>query len=204
MEAKILIPLIGVVVGWILSEASTVIRIHREERRTINRTITSLLELRNEIRRAHFLLKGGRELHEDNFTEAERKRLMETHLRPLDSNIHSKVVEELSGISPILAVKLRHMLDSQKAFLESELTSIEQTPDLYNLMLETFDLLYVKGSEKLRGIVIALALKQGVFTFIRIVWYFWRESSEQESWGGVAKSLVKKFNPENEKPNNTN
>ncbi len=195
MDAKDLIPLLGVAVGWLLSEASTHARLSRENRKTVNRTIATLLEMRRETKRAYFLLEGGRDYYKESFSEAHRKRLMELHLQPLSLEKHLKVAEELASINPILSINLNGLLVSQKAFMNQNLESIESAPELYEFMLSLFKIMYEKSSEKLKEMVLRLAFQQGPITWIRYAFFFQFQEMEMENWGEHAEKIAKDFIP---------
>jgi len=195
MDAKDLIPLLGVAVGWLLSEASTHARLSRENRKTINRTIATLLEMRRETKRAYFLLEGGRDYYKESFSEAHRKQLMELHLQPLSLEKHLKVAEDLASINPILSINLNGLLVSQKAFMNQNLESIESAPELYEFMLSLFKIMYEKSSEKLKEMVLRLALQQGPITWIRYAFFFQFQEMEMENWGEHAEKIAKDFIP---------
>ncbi|MGI2224115.1 hypothetical protein [Shewanella frigidimarina] len=195
MDIKDLIPLIGVAVGWMLSEASTHTRISRENRKTINKAITTLLQMRIEIKRAKFLLQGGQNYYKENFSETHRKHLMELHLQPLALEPHLKVAEELAGVNPLLSVKLHGLLVSQKAFMSQNLKAIEATPELYEFMLSLFNDLYEKSTEKLKEMILRLALQQSLFTWARYSFFFRFQETEMENWGEHADKIAKDFIP---------
>lgn len=195
MDTNDIIPLVGVAVGWLLSEASVYARISRENRKTINRTISTLLQMRREINMANFLLQGGQEYYKESFSEAHRKRLMESHLQPLALEQHLNVTEELAGINPIQAVKLYSLLVSQKSFMSQNLKSLEAAPELYDFMLSLFAVMYDKSSEKLKGMILRLALQQGLITWFRYAFFFRFQESEMENWGEHADRIAKNFLP---------
>lgn len=195
MDTKDLIPLIGVAVGWMLSEASTHARISRENRKTINKTITTLLQMRRETKRANFLLQGGQEYYKENFSEAHRKHLMELHLQPLALEQHLKVAEELAGVNPLLSVKLHGLLVSQKAFMSQNLKAMEAAPELYEFMLSLFTVMYEKSAEKLKKMILRLALQQGPITWAKYVFFFRFQETEMEDWGEQADKIAKDFIP---------
>lgn len=198
MDAKDIIPLVGVVIGWLLSEASTHARLSRENRKTINKTITTLLQMRRETNRANFLLQGGQEYYKETFSETHRKHLMELHLQPLALEQHLKVAEELAGVNPILSVKLHSLLVSQKAFMSQNLKSLEAAPELYDFMLNLFTVLYEKSAEKLKEMILRLALQQGLITWARYAFFFRLQESEMENWGEHAEKIAKDFIPKEE------
>jgi hypothetical protein len=198
MGATDIIPLVGVVIGWLLSEASTHARLSRENRKTINKTIATLLHMRRETNRANFLLQGGQKYYKKTFSEAHRKHLMELHLQPLALEQHLKVAEELSGVNPILSVKLHSLLVSQKAFMSQNLKSLEAAPELYEFMLSLFTVLYEKSAEKLKEMILCLALQQGLISWARYAFFFRFQELEMENWGEHAEKIAKDFIPKEE------
>jgi hypothetical protein len=198
MDAKDLIPVLGVAIGWFLSEASNYARLARENRNTVNKTITTLLEMRTVTNRANFLLEGGRDYYKESFSEAHRKRLMELHLQPLALDNHLKAVEELSAVNPILAVKLKDLLVSQNEFMKQNLTSIEAAPKLYEFMLSLFSVTYEKSSQKLKEMILRLALQQGVVTWAKYSFFFRFQEKKMENWGEHAGKIINDFIPDDE------
>lgn len=198
MDARDLVPLLGVVIGWLLSEISTFSRLSRENRKTTNKTITTLLEMRRETMRANFLLQGGKSYYSDGFSEAHRKRLMELHLQPLALEHHLKVTEELSEVSPLLSVQLHDMLVSQKAFMNQNLKSLEAAPEVYEFMLSLFEVIYENSAKKLKEMVMRLALQQGPVTWARYAFFFRFQEKEMENWGDHAGRIAKDFIPMDE------
>ncbi len=184
--------------GWLLSEASTHFSHSRENRKTINKTITALLEMRGETKRANCLLQGGRDYYKESFSEAHRKHLMELHLRPLALEKHLKVSEELAAVNPILSIKLNDILVSQKAFMSQNLKYIESAPELYEFMLSLFNVLYEKCAERLKEMILRLALQQGPVTWARYAFFFRFQETEMEKWAEHAENIAKDFIPTDE------
>ncbi len=199
MEIKDVIPLVGVFVGWLLSTISTNAARSIENRKIINRTITTLMHMLRETKRAHSLLKGGRDYYKDDFTESERIRTMELHLQPISLEHHIKVAEELAGCNPILSVQLHDILISQKAFMNQNLKSVEAAPELYEYMLTLFDSVYEVSSVKLEKMILRLALQKGIVSWLRYQFFFRFQEKDMPNWGVMAGNIAKGFFPNEDK-----
>lgn len=124
---SVLIPflaILGVIVGWLLKEASETLRVQREERAALGRIVADLLEIRH-----NFLgVKAVRRiLHELGMPpqmgmqlEMYLKGLMKTllpHLQNLPVN-YNKAVDVIAERNPVLAFRLRHQ-DGSSAFIDT-------------------------------------------------------------------------------------
>lgn len=109
LNLTVLLSLLGVVVGWVLNEASSVLRTRRDQKKTYGRALLRLLQLREifdgeigRIQLAKELRRNGR------FNEHPRKMLIEEREKDLAdfSDGNDEALSEVSTADPVLSYEL--------------------------------------------------------------------------------------------------
>jgi hypothetical protein len=113
VNITVLLSLVGVVIGWMLNEASSLLRERREQKKTYGRALLRLMQLREmfdvEIRRTEL----AKELRErGKFTEGSRKLLAQERQKDLVEFLEgsNEPLSEVSTADPVLSYELnRHI-----------------------------------------------------------------------------------------------
>jgi hypothetical protein len=194
MELKALIPLLGVLVGWFLSEASVLMRSTREERTITNRVVAALLFLRHRSQRASFLIIGAQKFHGDGFSEKVRQHYLDTHMRPVTKDQYKELIADLSGVSPLLAIDVQEIVYSHIALFVQKMENLEKlSPEFWEANVEVFNEAYTASAKGLEKAILSLAWKLGVSDYVKYKWHFLWEDRKPKDWGdqaSPAKSII--------------
>jgi len=118
---QIIAPLVGVVLGSVLSGIGTIFRTRAEQKSLVARALSDLLEIRHHVMGVELVL---REVKNRVLVTEEEAQLFREHMNtlvPLDADIHRRYDEAISllaGLDPILAFNMRSK-NKVPLFLES-------------------------------------------------------------------------------------
>ena len=144
---KLILPLLGVLVGALISGIANVLKARAERKKNIAIALSDLLEVRHHMVGVDVVLAETRRLF--NFSAELSMHLQDVieKLAPIDVKVHERydaAVTLLAGIDPLLAFKLRsknslpQVLDSLKGIAESNgisLSAISQISDFVRTSL---------------------------------------------------------------------
>lgn len=160
------LPLIGVIIGSLLTGIGAYLRSRIERKRTIALALTDLLEVRHHITGIDVVLK---EIRRRFNVPAEASFILQTFIEqmfPVDADVHKRydsAVSILAGIDPLLAFNLR-----SKNTLPALLSSIRGAAETAGLSMDGIDqvesTLRLSLAPRLDDAVIELAGKHSFVT----------------------------------------
>jgi hypothetical protein len=194
MNVDFLIPLLGVLVGWLLNELSSAFRIRKEDKRTLRRSIATLLYLRSQMATMISVLQSVKQFSASP-NEHERSRQYILELYTLSENFEKQIegaLEEIAVVDPLLANDLRSTKDLYSFVLTTRFNFVFEAPtaerereaieSFYNEMIESLsiDKRYLRRFEKR---ILRLCMMHGLTLWIRVKREFaLQEEREEEFW----------------------
>lgn len=170
-ELKFILPLVGVLVGWILSTLATLMKERGENRRLLARAIVQLDSLNQEksklIRHLDFL-KDITESWKD--FEVQRKKAWDKYVLP-EGNYKTAltVVEDVSSLYPLIGIKLKHLVESHLFSRKMKFeASIAKSESIYLKLLSAFEVTFELEQKELEKILFKLCLRHGIVTWTRM------------------------------------
>ena len=197
MEAKLLIPLLGVVLGWLLGQVSTLWGVSRENRRFVSASLPSLVSLYFEKYRVNEILKiynlkvdSDLEIihsaeKKGQLEKASNRLILENYMeifeqtRRINVTLPDKTLEavvsavkdgikDLSKADPASAYKASRILNEFLLFIEIQLPDKNVDPIRYMDNWGKILSVYREDLDALRKLIFWLSLKSGLVQAIRI------------------------------------
>jgi len=177
MELKDYLPLIGVGVGWLLSEGSAFGKRSIERKRTVGKAISVLYFLCLEM----IQLKMAQERFKntsDDIKEWERLRQRSfekyTVQDPEFFKSLTATVDAIGEYYPIEAYNLREIVNKYEFMKSKSLEKLTSSPALYMTTLSGYEAGFMAYQHKLELILRFLAFRQSKVIWFRIRLHFWR------------------------------
>lgn len=197
MEAKLLIPLLGVVLGWLLGQVSTLLGVSRENRRFVLASLPSLMALYFEKYRINeiikfYNLKVGSDfeiihgaVERGQLEKASLKDLLEKYMetfeqtRRINVTLPDKTLEavvsavkdgikDLSKVDPASAYKASRILNEFLLFIEIQLPDKNVDHKAYMENWGKILSVFRRDLDALKQLIFWLSLKSGLVQAVRI------------------------------------
>lgn len=171
LELKYIVPLIGVLLGWILSTLTTFFKEYGENKRRLGKAIVNLNYFNQEkIKLIHHIdyLNNAAGLESD--FEDLRKRAWDKYVFP-EENYKTLIetVEDISGLYPMLGIKLKYLVESHMFSKKMKFDSTAATNlNIYIKLLSAFEATFELEQKELQKILFRLSFKYGFITWIKM------------------------------------
>lgn len=196
MDLTFLTPALGVVVGWLLSELSSLIRSGKTSRRELGRTLTGLLAIRHQMLRLRLVTDQMKNLlpswndFENQRISLKRRALVAWEK---DASLRELTLDILSGHAPLEAYRLRTILDSHEFSLKTTLEkTLKSSEEAYVMLLSAYEAGLDLSIQEIDALIQKIAAKRGVIWAIR----FRRERQKREEYFKSNIDFVSKFGEE--------
>ncbi|SCX62898.1 hypothetical protein [Nitrosospira sp. Nsp1] len=177
MELKDYLPLIGVGVGWLLSEGSAFGKRAIERKRTIGKAISILYFLCFEMIQLKMVQEKFKSASSD-IKEWERLRqhsfVKYTVQDPEFFKEFVAITDAVGEYYPIEAYNLREIVSKYEFVKSKRLDRFIDSPALYIERLSSYETAFLAYQYQLEQILRFLAFRQSKVTWIRIRLHFWR------------------------------
>lgn len=196
MEVKDLLPVLGIILGWVLSELSKYFRESNVDRKLINRIVSELLFVRYETYQFIVFSKGAIEIHGyGQDAERERQRLMNKHLISLDSIVDSyeDLFDSIASYDPILAKKFIHQITILSRTQEIKLNEVSKIPEIYEDIISDLNIVHNKSIECIDKVILKLSFKSSLVLWISIRKELKKDMTSLGNWSkSVNERILKK------------
>ncbi len=172
MNEKYIWPLVGVLLGWLLTTVTAGFRERNNRIQLIGNLLTKLIRVDQQLT---IIIESAEKIKDisggwENY-EPRRKRTMDKHFMEPEVVINDlkSAIDEISPIYPLLAIEIEEIFHSLLQIKNITLCSVSETnEDAYIKMLSLHETLMAFTSTQLSNIVNKLALKHGISTFFKI------------------------------------
>jgi hypothetical protein len=176
-DLKYLIPLLGVLVGWILTSFGNYLKGLSDKQKILGKALMQLHFIyfeQEKVLSAFELLKDQVGVG----AEYEKKRLwaMERYVLNND-NLKASVdiANELATVYPLTALKLKALIENYSFSQKMKLTSSSKLGgELYLKLLSMFEVAFELEHKELRKIIFKIAFGHGIFTWLQIRWKYYK------------------------------
>ncbi|SFJ05175.1 hypothetical protein [Nitrosomonas sp. Nm34] len=184
MNEKYIWPLIGVILGWLLSLLSSGINKRSDKLKSIGRLISKLLFIHEHVQTLQNICE-----HLNKYTvswkefENSRKLFTERYFLepPLLLDSLQSSIEEISGIYPVEALKLHKLVDRLLIFKKAPLTTATRSDELYEIIFKTYVISIEICKSELNSMLRFFALRHGLLTFFRVLQQLAARNTSKES-----------------------
>ena len=189
IDAKILIPFIGVILGWLLSSLTNLFKVKGEKRRILGKSISLLYHITSELRILIDHIEKIKDVTPKKDWEAKRQVAIERYtLRNKDSLKQiNMLVDNVSSISPFTGIKLKKLLEMYLFNREMKLDTSKQIESLYIYLLSIFEVSQDMTLMQLEKILIKLSFQYSFILGIRVKMKLKRE---KKSAGSLSNNLT--------------
>jgi len=141
IDAKIIIPLIGVLLGWILGTITGFFKTRGENKKLLGKSISQLYYFIQELSIVmNYLDKMKVKLDHEKY-EVHRQNVIERHTLKNENSIGNinELIDNISSISPTLGIDLRHLLEGYISERKIKFNSSKSKKELYLLLLSMYE-----------------------------------------------------------------
>jgi hypothetical protein len=175
-DLKYLIPLLGVLVGWLLTSLTGFLKGVTEKQKILSRALTQLHFLYLEQQKVlnHFeYLKDTYGINQEY--EKMRHRAMERYVLNNDNfKISLDIVSEVATVYPLTAMNLKGLIENYAFSQKMKLTASSLDSELYLKLLSMFEVGFELEHKHLRKIIFKLAFGHGFITWLQMKWKYYR------------------------------
>ncbi len=179
-ELALLLPVLGVIIGWLLNELGDRLRANGDTRRRVGESLAVLLSLRRDM--ANIVLAS--EQFKDRVTswkeyEPFRQRALRRQpnfqLHEASDERLDETAKTIAGVDPVLGYRLLNIIGSHKLTKRSELTALSTNPQAYIPAISILEAGLELNKNELEAIIRRLAFKMGVVTWLAVLRTFREE-----------------------------
>jgi hypothetical protein len=193
MDLSYISPILGVIVGWILSELSLFARGARSQRQRLGRALTGLLVMRDRMS----LLYTTAEHFKDSMESWDDFNHMREHLndRALDGwqknkDLRESTIDIVSEYDPLQAVKLKTLFDSYEFSLQTTLsTTLTTSREAYIMMLSAYEVTLKLSIDEIEKAIRNTARRRGIFPWMM----FLCQKKKQDKFARINRKFVYEF-----------
>lgn len=207
-----ILPLIGVVIGWLLNEAASFFRGRSNDRKTIGRAINKLLGLRRAIQEILTTIHTVDQLYKVGESSEEIKkfaaRLEIEGLKIIEEN-HDSLLNDIAAFDPILSFEVGHEIHGISFMCKNAIDhaifgnhSHEKWRELFK---ETNEFSQRELIKALEGFILRLSYKKSLILYYRMKKYFRNDEFDTRFVGdhvGPLHEIIKGMESALKKPNN--
>lgn len=179
LETKDILPLIGVLIGWLLKELSDTLRHRFQQRAELGSALVGLLQLDAELSRLSTFLEfhKNRQISWEEY-EKIRQETAERYLKRTDpvKAVESAVIQ-LARHDPTQASSLKDIPNLLTAFHQIGLQPISADAENYIKWLSTLEVIVQMSETILKKLILKLAWLHGPLTWCRVKLQWRRQRS---------------------------
>ena len=137
---EVTLPILGILIGWMLKEFSSAYQASVQDRKTIAKTVSTLLFIYSEMENIFAFERAVAQapLPDERMRELFRQRAFEKYTTPPDK-IDAEFGNALAVIAeydPLLAIELRLLRERFDFYKKVKFTNISAMPEIYSMMTE--------------------------------------------------------------------
>ena len=169
-EIKLIIPLIGVFLGWILGTITGIFKIRGDNKKLLGKSISQLYYFIHELTIVvQYLDKMKDKLKRAEY-EIHRQKVIERHTLKNENSIGNinDLIDNISSISPTLGIDLKQLLEGYIAERKMKFNSSVKKKELYFLMLSVYEVHQDLTLDKMEKLLIKLSFRYNLLLGIRI------------------------------------
>lgn len=164
LDTNILVPLAGVILGWVLSSFSGALKIRGENKRLLGKSITSLYYIISELDIVMTTLDKMKNRFEGEEYERMRQKIIERHTLKNENSYENinQLIDNISGITPSLGIDLKHTLEGYMAERKIQFNSSSKRKGLYLITLSMYEVHQDFIINQMKKLLIKLAFKHSI------------------------------------------
>lgn len=164
-------PLVGVVLGWLLTSIAARWKVREADRRNIGKLLAKLIRIHAHVRIQVFATEVLKD-NSNNWEEYEQLRKLASDKRFLEPVIEIEklhtAVDEISGVFPVESIHLRQLIDVLTNAKNASLSASATIPDVYVSLLSIHEVGLDLSERELNKCIKQLALKHSLMTFLKV------------------------------------
>ena len=170
IDSKLLIPLMGVFLGWVLATITNIFKVRGENKKLLGKSIAQLYYLISELSIVLPYLDKMKDRLSIEQYEIHRQKVIERHtLKNENSNTQiDELTENISSLYPILGIELKYLLEGYISDRKIKLNSAKTHKDLYDYLLSAIEVVQDITLDKMEKMLITLAFRYNIFTGFKI------------------------------------
>ncbi len=175
-DLKYLIPLLGVLIGWLLTSLSGFLKGITEKQKILAKALTQLhfiyLEQVKVLNHFEWLKDTygiGPEYEKMRFRAMERYVLNNDNLK-----VSLDIANEVSAVYPLTAMNLKGLIENYAFSQKMQFSSSSHDRELYLKLLSMFEVAFELEHKLLRKIIFKLAFGHSITTWFQMKWKYYK------------------------------
>lgn len=170
LDLKILIPLIGVILGWILATMTNFLKVRGEKRRILGMSISQLYYLIHELRVVFFHLDKIKDEFPVEKWEDYRQQAIDRYTLKNEDSLSrlNQLVENISSISPMLGIELKFLTETYFFDRKVKFDSSKNHRKVYIFLLSILETSQELTTKEFEKVLIKLAFKYSLINGFKI------------------------------------
>jgi len=172
VDEKYIWPLVGVVLGWLLTQLASGMKDRAEDRRKVGRLLSSLLLIQDQL--ATLIDVCDRiKTHVDGWEAYERMRkgISDRHFLEPSTHLDSirKAIDDVSGLYPMEAHSLQRLIDLLLKNKKASLAASSLNRDLYVRGISAYEVGLDLAAAELKLVTRRFGHRHGFFTYAKVL-----------------------------------
>ena len=169
-DLKILVPLLGVFLGWILATITSISKERLSNKKLLSKSIAQLYYLIHEFSIVkNYLDKVKTDFPTEKYEE-HRQKIIERHTLKNDESILkiNELIDNISSLSPMLGIDIKYLLESYVFDRKVKFDSSKKKENLYYILLSVLEVHQDLILAELKKILVKLAFKYNLIVGLKI------------------------------------
>lgn len=200
VDFSLILPLIGVLIGWMLNEMASVLRGRRDDRKTIGRAIKKLLGLRIAMQQILTIIHMVDQFYKVGESPEDIKkfagRLEVEGLEIIEEN-HDSLLNDIAAFDPILSYEIGHKLHSisfmTKTAIDHAIFANWEHEKWRELFKETNEFSQKELIKDIEEFILRLSKRKSLFLYYRMKKYFRSDEFDAKWVGDKIEPIQKMF-----------
>jgi hypothetical protein len=170
IDYKLIIPLVGVILGWFLGTISGYFKIRGENKRLLGKSISQLYYFIHELSIVmHYLDKMKDNLSIEKY-EIHRQKVIEKYTLKNEHSIKNinELIDSISSMTPLLGIELKYVLEGYLSGRNTKFNSSKKDKELYFVLLSIYEVNQDLTIAQMERILVKLSFRYNIFLGFKI------------------------------------
>ena len=186
IDLKIIIPLIGVILGWTLSSLTSFYKTRGDNRKILGKSISQLYYMIDELYIVIFHLDKMKDKLSVEEYEIHRQKSIERYTLKNEDSLSkiNDLIDNISSISPSIGIELKHLLEGYLFERKVKLSSTRKNKQTYFFLLSAIEVTQDLTLARLEKLLVKLSFKHSIILGFRVKRQLRQEKERIQKEGG--------------------
>ena len=170
IDLKIIIPLIGVILGWTLSSLTSFYKTRGGNRKILGKSISQLYYMIDELHIVIFHLDKMKDKLSVEEYEIHRQKSIERYTLKNEHSLSkiNDLIDNISSISPSIGIELKHLLEGYLFERKVKLSSTSKNKQTYFFLLSAMEATQDLTLARLEKLLVKLSYKHSILLGLKV------------------------------------